>query len=143
LGGLSEQSRAARRQPNAISAQVEAWLLRARSLFPSWGPKKLVVWAQRESGLGTLCALSTAGEILRRHGLTTPRKCTRKGEVFAGLLVDATAVNELWCVDFKGHFKVGDRSRCDPLTMTDACTRFLLKCPGYAQHGLGGGPPGF
>jgi transposase InsO family protein len=88
--------------------------------------------------LEELCAASTAGEILRRHGLTVPRRITRKSEPFAGLLVEGRAPNELWCVDFKGHFKLGDRSRCDPLTVTDAATRYLLKCQALPNTGLAG-----
>jgi transposase InsO family protein len=38
------------------------------------------------------------------------------------------APNDVWCVDFKGHFRVGDGSRCDPLTITDAFSRYILEC---------------
>jgi putative transposase len=136
VAGLEELDRSARINPHAVRPEVEEWILRGRSLFPSWGPKKLVAWARRESGGETLCAVSTAGEILRRHGLTVPRLITRKGEAFAGSLVEGTKANELWCVDFKGYFKVGDRSRCDPLTLTDAHTRYLLKCQCMPNLGL-------
>jgi transposase InsO family protein len=117
---------------------VEQWILKARDAHPTWGPKKLVPWVRSESGLPEVCAVSTAGEILRRHGLTVPRKVTRKNEPFAGPLAPGTAPNDLWCVDFKGYFRVGDRSRCDPLTMTDACTRYLLKCHALPNTGLAG-----
>jgi putative transposase len=135
LAGLQERSHAAHTQPRAVPAEVEEWILRGRTLFPSWGPKKLVAWARRESGLQELCAVSTAGEILRRHGLTVTRLKTRKSEPFAGVLQPGSAPNELWCVDFKGHFRVGDGSRCDPLTMTDAASRYLLKCQGLPSPG--------
>jgi len=135
-GWVRDRSREALRQPSAVTAEVEEWILRGRDLFPSWGPKKLVAWAQRESGGKTLCAVSTAGKILQRHGLTVPRKMTRKAEPLPGRLMPGKVVNELWCVDFKGHFKVGDRSRCDPLTVTDACSRYLLKCQCLPNLGL-------
>jgi transposase-like protein len=138
LAGLQDQPRIAKEQPQAVPLEVEEWILAGRTLFPTWGPKKLVAWARRESGLEELCAISTAGEILRRHGLTVPRKITRKNEPFAGLLVEGKAPNELWCVDFKGHFKLGDRSRCEPLTMTDAATRYLLRCQALPNTGLAG-----
>src|SRR4051812_19568163 len=91
--GLQDQPRIAREQPNAVPAEVEEWILEGRTLFPSWGPKKLVAWARRESGLEELCAVSTAGEILRRNGLTVPRRITRKGEPFAGVLVEGRLPN--------------------------------------------------
>jgi transposase InsO family protein len=34
--------------------------------------------------------------------------------------------NDLWCIDFKGWFRTGDGARCDPLTLTDAFSRYLL-----------------
>jgi transposase InsO family protein len=36
--------------------------------------------------------------------------------------------NDLWCADFKGWFKTGDGERIDPLTITDAHSRYLLRC---------------
>jgi len=41
--------------------------------------------------------------------------------------------NDLWCTDFKGHFTVGNGLRCDPLTITDAHTRYLLECRGIRK----------
>jgi transposase InsO family protein len=38
--------------------------------------------------------------------------------------------NELWCVDFKGWFRLGNGERCDPLTLSDAYSRYLLCCQG-------------
>jgi transposase InsO family protein len=134
--GLGDQSRARREQGHAVRAEVEEWILAGRSLFPTWGPKKLVAWVRAQSGLEELCAVSTAGEILRRHGLSVACKRPRKGEPFAGTLVEGRQPNELWCVDFKGHFKVGDRRRCDPLTLSDAATRYLLKCQVLPNTGL-------
>jgi putative transposase len=48
-------------------------------------------------------------------------------------LTDGTHPNDVWCVDFKGHFALGDKSRCYPLTVTDHVTRYLLKCEALAQ----------
>jgi hypothetical protein len=39
----------------------------------------------------------------------------------------ATA-NDVWSVDFKGWFRTGDGRRCDPLTVSDAFSRYLLAC---------------
>ena len=40
----------------------------------------------------------------------------------------ATAPNQLWCADFKGHFKTRDGKYCYPLTVTDAYSRYLIGC---------------
>ncbi len=49
-----------------------------------------------------------------------------------------TAPNLVWAIDFKGHFRTGDGVRCDPLTISDTASRYLLRCqvverPNYAH----------
>jgi hypothetical protein len=39
----------------------------------------------------------------------------------------------VWCTDFKGWFRTGDGIRCDPLTISDACTRYLIACKGMER----------
>jgi transposase InsO family protein len=36
------------------------------------------------------------------------------------------APNRVWCADFKGWFRTGDGERVDPLTLSDAYSRYLL-----------------
>jgi len=36
--------------------------------------------------------------------------------------------NDVWCVDFKGWFRTQNGERIDPFTMTDAASRYLLRC---------------
>jgi transposase InsO family protein len=31
-------------------------------------------------------------------------------------------------MDFKGYFSTGDGARCDPFTITDAHSRYLIRC---------------
>jgi hypothetical protein len=37
----------------------------------------------------------------------------------------AAAPNEEWSIDFKGWFRTADGTRCNPLTLTDAASRYL------------------
>src|SRR6478735_8976311 len=74
--GLEERSHEARSHPNALDPKLEQLLLRARDRYPSWGPKKLIAWIREKEGLERVCALSTASEILKRHGLVSTRKVT-------------------------------------------------------------------
>jgi transposase InsO family protein len=136
IEGLKERSRAARNHPNAIRPQVEQWILEARVLHPTWGPKKLVRWVEKKQRVERLCALSTAGEILRRHGLSVTRKVTRRSVKQEGGLSACDGPNRVWCVDFKGYFRLGNGDRCDPLTLTDGFSRYLLRC--QALHGTKG-----
>ena len=124
--GLAEHSRAPRVVPWAISqAQAEA-ITGVRQAHPSWGPKKLRAKLLERAPEQRWPAPSTIGELLRRTGLSAPRKRRRRAIPNAGRLRAPLGANELWCIDFKGWFRTGDGARCDPLTVTDAFSRYLL-----------------
>src|ERR1700679_1435089 len=36
-------------------------------------------------------------------------------------------------MDFKGWFRTGDGNRCDPFTITDAYSRYLIRCQAVAR----------
>jgi transposase InsO family protein len=126
LAGLAERSRAphghGRATDPALVAAPEA-LRRAR---PRWGPRKLLA-RLREEGPGLAWpAPSTAAELLRRAGLSEPRRRARRPMPQERPFGAVRAPNDTWCVDFKGWFRTGDGARCDPLTVSDAHSRFLL-----------------
>ena len=43
-------------------------------------------------------------------------------------LSQGVAPHDLWCADYKGEFRLGNRSWCYPLTVTDHASRFVLLC---------------
>src|SRR5262249_15374937 len=43
-------------------------------------------------------------------------------------LAHCTQPNQIWCADFKGQFRTADGQRCDPLTISDGHSRYLLRC---------------
>lgn len=126
--GLQELSRARHNQPRAVSGEIEEAVLEARAAHPFWGPRKLRVWlGRREPATQWPCA-STIGEILKRHGLTVPRRKRRHATPQAKPMAECQKANQVWCADFKGWFRTGDGTRCTPLTITDGHTRFILRC---------------
>ena len=98
----------------------------------------MVAWIQQREGLERLCAISTAGQILRRHGLQHPQVRHRQCMVESGPLASYDGSNAIWCIDFKGWFRLGNGKRCDPLTLTDGFSRYLLRCRAFASNGLAG-----
>jgi transposase InsO family protein len=66
--------------------------------------------------------------MLDREGLTLHRRKRRRTPPYTQPLQAATEANRLWCADFKGWFRTGDGARIDPLTMSDAYSRYLLRC---------------
>ena len=126
--GLQDRSRRPKSNSRAISTAVGERLVELRREHPTWGPKKLVVWLDRNERRWDLPAASTVGELLKQHGLVTPRKRTRQKHPRTEPLRHAARPNAVWAMDFKGWFLLGDGTRCDPLTITDAFSRYLLCC---------------
>ena len=128
LTALAEGSRARHGQAHAVSEEIVQAILRARSDHRRWGPGKVKAWLQRKHPEQHWPAASTIGEILKRAGLTAKRGQRLWVAATPGHLRPAGAANAVWCVDFKGYFYCQDGSRCDPLTVTDAYSRYLLRC---------------
>jgi len=120
-GGLEDRSRRPRRSPRRTAAEIEAHVLHIRrGVLGCWGGRKLARRLVREGG--PELAPSTITGILRRHGLLNqsgppPRPFQR---------FERMAPNELWQMDFKGHFPLFNGARCHPLTVLDDHSRFSL-----------------
>lgn len=132
LEGLKDRSRAPRRQAQQTSAAMEEKILETRGRYPHWGAAKLRAWLRAQPPAkpagGKVPAASTIGEILERHGLTVRRERRTRVEQRGEPLAHAGAANRVWCADFKGNFCTQDGARCDPLTISDAYSRYLLRC---------------
>ncbi len=128
--GLADRSRAPGGHPNRTSEQVVRRIVGVRKKFPTWGSKKILAWLARKEPELALPARSTTDEILKRCGLVEARRRRRRVTASARPLTHADAPNRVWPVDFKGHFSVGGQ-RCDPLTITDAYSRFLITCKAF------------
>lgn len=128
LEGLKDRSHAPHHNPRQVSEKVEEAIVEARSQHRYWGPVKLRAFLARNEPKIKWPAASTIGDILRRHGLAVPPKKRLKAQPNTEPLKEARGPNLIWCADFKGWFRCLDGSRCDPLTISDAYSRFLLRC---------------
>lgn len=131
--GLEDRKPVALSCPHKTSDAVIDRVLAMRKEHPTEGPRKL---RGRLILLGddslVVPAASTIGEILDRHGLIRPRRARLRVPPHPSPLEPCSEPNDLWCVDFKGHFACGDGRRCHPLTITDAASRYLIKCEGLS-----------
>ena len=135
LKGLSLRSHRPHQFPQRTDAAVAALILAERRLHPTWGPKKLHKVLEVKHGMESPPAQSTIGEILRRHGLSVKRR--RKPGLYVALnegLTVPTHPNHVWTVDFKGWFLLGNGQRCDPLTVCDRYSRYVLACRARANQ---------
>jgi transposase InsO family protein len=119
--GLREQSRRPRSSPGVTPAVMEAAVLHLREAHPAWGGRKIRARLQH-LGWAAVPAASTITGILRRRGLIDPEEAAKHK---AWRRFEAKAANDLWQMDFKGHF-AADRGRCHPLTVLDDHSRYAL-----------------
>src|SRR6266853_4951196 len=128
LAALSDRSRRPVRYANQLPQQVERLIVRLKGEKPHWGARKIrELLVRRLDGDVRVPAKSTIHAVLDRHGLVKrgggPRHRARGTPLSEG-----AAPNDLWCIDFKGEFKLGNGRYCYPLTVTDHASRFLLLC---------------
>lgn len=129
LDGLGNKSRAPHRHPNQTSEEVEKAILQLREKHRRWGARKIRAMLERQAD-EPVPGTSTIGAILQQYGLTAGPKKRWRAEPSNQPLAEAGAANVVWCIDFKGWFRTRDGKRCDPLTLTDRYSRYLLRCQG-------------
>jgi transposase InsO family protein len=125
---LRDRSRAPHRHPNQTAPTLEGAILRVRKRQPTWGSKKILAVLEREWDAEDLPARSTVDAVLKRAGVVTPRRARARRQPSAPPVVEATGPNDVWSIDYKGWFRVGDGTRCDPLTVNDVFSRASLEC---------------
>lgn len=128
LHSLENQSRARLTSSRVILPDLVDRLISLRQAHPDWGPKKIRHWLINAGEPEPLPAASTIGSLLAREGLIPARKVRRRTPGNAAGLTDIRCVNQVWSADFKGWFRLGDRSLCRPFTLTDNHSRYLLAC---------------
>jgi transposase InsO family protein len=126
--GLFDRSRAPSCPGLAMDVSVARACLDVRREHPTWGPAKVKDWLERERPGLIWPAASSIGSLFDREGLTVKRRRRRRGPPSTTPYASCAAPNDLWCMDFKGWFRTGDGSRCDPFTLCDAASRYLLRC---------------
>jgi len=131
--GLLARSRAPLHHPQSIAARIAERCLELRRAHPTWGPVKVRAYLERRSPTTDWPVASTIGALFDREGLTVKRKLRRRSPPSSAPFAHCEAANDVWCIDFKGWFLTGDGQRCEPLTLTDAHSRYLLRCQDLAR----------
>ena len=124
---FEEHSRAPSSRPHTTSVVDANAIIGVRRRFPHFGRKKIRAWLAEKQPQLDWPAASTIGDILTRAGLVEARRRRRPAVAQGEIVHPARAANEEWAIDFKGWFRTTDGTRCDPLTVTDAASRYLLQ----------------
>ena len=128
VAGLVDRSRAPLCHPQAVPTAIAERCLAVRRAHPTWGPVKVRAWLERQQPEVGWPVASTIGALFDREGLTVKRRRRRRVPPASAPFAACGAANDVWCIDFKGWFLTGDGRRCEPLTLSDAHSRYLLRC---------------
>ncbi|MDQ8209092.1 helix-turn-helix domain-containing protein [Coraliomargarita sp. SDUM461003] len=129
--GLADHSRRPKACSFTTEEAVTKLIVMERRKHPRWGAKKIHDLLLKVHGVENRPHINTINNVLNRHGLTKKRK--RKPGVHRVRpehLTESTRPNEVWTFDFKGWFTMGDGVRCDPLTVCDRYSRYIVGCKG-------------
>jgi transposase InsO family protein len=143
LQGLQDRPRGPKSCAHKTPLAVEKALVSLRHKYPKWGPVTLLQRLEKLQPELELPAPSTAGEILKRHGLIEPRKRRARHRHPGRPYVEMGSPNDTWTADFKGEFLTRDHRYCYPLTIADGCSRYLLACRGQRSTAYPGARAGF
>ncbi|WP_444436198.1 IS481 family transposase [Pseudomonas sp. A6] len=126
--GLEDRSRRPKRSPGRSPEDLEAHVVALRQEHPSWGARKLRQLLLNQ-GVDAP-AVSTVHAILLRHGCIQPEAGER---CQPWQRFEHVAPNDLWQMDFKGHFPLA-KGRCYPLTILDDHSRYALCLQGCSDE---------
>src|ERR1700753_1688149 len=134
VAGLLDRSRAPHGHPQAMTSALSEQCLAVRRAHPSWGPIKVRQWLLQRDAETEWPASSTIGALFEREGLTVKRRVRRRTPPSSIPFAHCGSANDVWCMDFKGWFLTGDGDCCEPLTLSDACSRYLLRCQALGRN---------
>ena len=126
LDRLAEYSRRPKGSPTGLGEGVVCDIIRTKQKHLSWGPRKIrAIYARTH---GQTPSESSFKRVLERAGYTEKRRLRPRKET--GRLSTgrhAQGPNEVWTVDFKGWWYVPGGCRCEPLTIRDEYSRYVLE----------------
>ncbi len=129
LDGLESMSTRPRGCSVQVSGEVVLKVLELRRAHPRWGPRKLRVVMARSLDADEIPSERTVARILERAGAVRTRRriqrCTT--EVSEAPNTTVNAANDVWTVDFKGWWNARGGAKCEPLTIRDAFSCYVLK----------------
>ncbi len=135
IEGLIERKKAPKNHPNKTSEKVERFILDLKEKYPRWGAKKIRILLFKSCSEDEIPSVVTVHNILLKNGLVKPQKRHKRVKpVFP--IFDPKNCNEVWSVDYKGKFLMGNKKYCHTLTIADSRSRFLFATKGQYHEKL-------
>lgn len=126
LNGLHDNSRRPHSSPESLPEQTVCEIIKLKNAHPHWGPYKIRQIYLRKYNQAP--SESSFKRILDKAGLVIHRR--RRNALCAQERITTDLVvskpNDVWTVDFKGWWKMLGGGRCEPLTIRDLYSKYIL-----------------
>ena len=124
---LEELSRKPNTNSKEIPEAVSVELIRMKNLHRNWGASKILQIYKNNHPGEYAPVRSTVENLFVRAGFVIPRKRKRNKtteRIQVKVVPDRT--NQVWTVDFKGWWYTKRREKCEPLTVRDEFSKYIL-----------------
>jgi len=134
FNGLNDLSRKPKRSPNETAEDIVCEIIRIKKARIKWGPEKIRRVYMKNHPDEEVPSESTFKRILEKAGYVQKRK-KRKRCITNRITnrIEAKSPNDIWTVDFKGWWFSRDKEKCEPLTVRDQYSRFILSIKALPQ----------
>lgn len=127
LPALNNKSTRPKSSPNAVTEDVICEIINIKLIKPRWGSRKIHRIYSSAHMNSMNISRSTVERILRKAGLVEKRKRRWKcSPERLQLRITPQAPNDVWTVDFKGYWYTSLKEKCEPLTVRDEFSKFIL-----------------
>jgi transposase InsO family protein len=132
LSGLKDRSSCPTKYREQVSSDIVIDLINLRNEHPTWGGRTLRNFLVSQKYPQPLPCSRTIDRILKRAGLVSSKSSYKRQIYQQAKIVKPSAPNQVWTVDFKGWWNTLDGKRCEPLTIRDEYSRFILSIEALA-----------
>lgn len=130
--GLADMSKRPHHHSQELTEEQICDVIRLKHEFKNFGPPKLCNLYNRSHNKAI--SLSSVKRIMLRAGFTKQRKRRVISSIeHQSIILEAKAPNDIWSIDFKGYWKGFDGSKCEPFTVVDQYSRYILHCQPLAR----------
>lgn len=134
--GLADKSKRPYTHSRQLTETQICNIIRLKKEFMDFGPKKIHNLYSRSHQ--PEISLSSVNRILKRSGFTKTYKKRRANPLeHKSIILEANAPNDIWTIDFKGYWQTKSNNKCEPLTVADQYSRFILYCFPLAESNGG------
>lgn len=124
---LVEQSRKPKSNKKQVAEDIVCEIVKIKTIKKAWGPKKIHAVYMNNHPNEKIPSVSTVERVLKKSGLTQKKKRTKSTiEQRIQNHIQAKNPNDLWTVDFKGWWYTTEKEKCEPLTVRDDFSKFIL-----------------